>query len=79
MREDIKTLKVCGGVFIPEAIFNFFGNETQANKKTPCCLLYGRNGSGKSAIARAFRKIAGEEESIINAILCDKNGNEVFL
>lgn len=33
MREDIKTLKVCGGVFIPEAIFNFFGNETQANKK----------------------------------------------
>lgn len=80
MRDDIKTLKVCGGKFVPEAVFNFFGNDTQINIKTPCCLLYGRNGSGKSTIARAFRNIAGEEEeSITNAILYDKNGNEVFL
>ena len=80
MREDIKSLKICGGKFAEEASLAFWGNTTQANKKTPCALLYGRNGSGKSTIARAFRKIAGEEEeSIINTILCDKNGNEVFL
>lgn len=75
MREDIKTLKVYGGNFVPEAVFNFFGNDTQVNKRTPCCLLYGRNGSGKSTIARGFRKIAGEEEeSINNAILCNEKG-----
>ena len=80
MREDIRTLKVYGGNFVPEAVFNFFGNDTQVNKRTPCCLLYGRNGSGKSTIARGFRKIAGEEEeSINNAILCNENGNEVSL
>lgn len=41
--------------------------------------MYSRNGSGKSTFARAFRKIAGEEESINNAILCNENGNEVSL
>lgn len=80
MREDIKSLKICGGKFAEEASLAFWGNTTQANKKTPCALLYGRNGSGKSTIARAFRKIAGEkEESITNAVLCYENGNEIQL
>lgn len=80
MREDIKSLKICGGKFVAEASLAFWGNTTQANKKTPCALLYGRNGSGKSTIARAFRKIAGEkEESITNAVLCYENGNEIQL
>lgn len=80
MREDIKSLKICGGKFAEEASLAFWGNTTQANKKTPCALLYGRNGSGKSTIARAFRKITGEkEESITNAVLCDENGNEIWL
>ena len=80
MREDIKSLKICGGKFAEEASLAFWGNTTQANKKTPCALLYGRNGSGKSTIARAFRKIAGgEEETINSAELCDENGNEIQL
>lgn len=80
MREDIKSLKISGGKFVAEASLAFWGNTTQANKKTPCALLYGRNGSGKSTIARAFRKIAGEkEESITNAVLCYENGNEIQL
>lgn len=80
MREDIKSLKICGGKFVAEASLAFWGNTTQANKKTPCALLYGRNGSGKSTIARAFRKIAGNEEETINsAKLCDENGNEIQL
>lgn len=80
MREEIKSLKICGGNFAAEASLAFWDNTTQANKKTPCALLYGRNGSGKSTIARAFRKIAGEkEESITNAVLCYENGNEIQL
>lgn len=80
MREDIKSLKICGGKFVAEASLAFWDNTTQANKKTPCALLYGRNGSGKSTIARAFRKIAGNEEETINsAKLCDENGNEIQL
>ena len=80
MREDIKSLKICGGKFAEEASLAFWGNTTQANKKTPCALLYGRNGSGKSTIARAFRKIAGNEEETINsAKLCNENGNEIQL
>ena len=80
MREDIKSLKICGGKFASEICLPFWGNTTQANKKTPCVLLYGRNGSGKSTIARAFRKIAGNEEETINsAVLCNENGNETQL
>lgn len=80
MREDIKSLKICGGKFAEEASLAFWGNTTQANKKTPCALLYGRNGSGKSTIARAFRKIAGNEEETINsAELCNENSNEIQL
>lgn len=80
MREDIKRLKICGGKFAEEASLAFWDNTTQANKKTPCALLYGRNGSGKSTIARAFRKIAGNEEETINsAELCNENGNEIQL
>lgn len=80
MREEIKSLKICGGNFAAEASLAFWDNTTQANKKTPCALLYGRNGSGKSTIARAFRKIAGEkEESITKAVLCYENGNEIQL
>lgn len=80
MREDIKSLKICGGKFAEEASLTFWGNTAQANKKTPCALLYGRNGSGKSTIARAFRKIAGNEEETINsAKLCNENGNEIQL
>ena len=33
MREDIKSLKICGGKFAEEASLAFWGNTTQANKK----------------------------------------------
>lgn len=80
MREDIKGLKFCGGKFTAETTLQIWGNNTQANKKTPCALLYGRNGSGKSTIARGFRKVGGQkEETINNAVLCDENGNEIQL
>ena len=80
MRDDIKGLKLCGGKFTAETTLQFWGNNTQVNKKTPCALLYGRNGSGKSTIARAFRKVGGKEEKTINnVVLCDENGNEIQL
>lgn len=80
MRDDIKSLKVCGGKFVPEVTLPLFGNKTQVNKKTPLSILYGRNGSGKSTIARAFRKISNvEEDGISSAILCDEAGNVIQL
>lgn len=78
MRDDIKKLKLCGGKFVPEVSLEIFSGITSANKKASCSVIYGRNGSGKSTIARAFRSIAGEAETgIVSAALCDGEGNEI--
>ena len=43
-------------------------------------LLYGRNGSGKSTIARAFRKVKGvPTENIQTALMVDSQESEIFL
>ncbi|MCD8175093.1 MAG: AAA family ATPase [Phascolarctobacterium sp.] len=43
-------------------------------------LLFGRNGTGKSAIAKAFRKLAGEEiPNIIDAAFIDNSDTAINL
>lgn len=54
MIEQIKSLKFQGGCFVTPADLGLF--PVRLN------LLYGRNGSGKSSIAKAIRSIVGEEE-----------------
>jgi energy-coupling factor transporter ATP-binding protein EcfA2 len=47
----------------------------KGKKTIQICLLYGKNGSGKTTISRAFQKIAGKEISQIDsADLLDNRG-----
>jgi energy-coupling factor transporter ATP-binding protein EcfA2 len=78
MLSDITTIELSGAFFPATTSFDFFkGNN---DKIVNSALVYGRNGTGKSTIARAFRKIAGEDIPIISsAFLCDKNSSPVML
>ena len=77
MLADITTIALSGACFPNNTSFNFFeGN----NKIVKGALVYGRNGTGKSTIARSFRKISGEDMPIISSVsLYDKNSNPVVL
>lgn len=66
MLKDFSTLKICGPQFDGECEFNLFKKE--CNRAT---LIYGRNGSGKSTIAKSFKTIKGEKTNNINATLFD--------
>ncbi len=73
MIKDIRGLKMSGANFDSLTKFDFFNSHEIDNIKTiKGTLLYGRNGTGKSSIARAFRKIAGENIPVItNAVFYD--------
>lgn len=80
MRDEIKALKVCGGYFVPETSLQLFSGVPSNQKKVACSILYGRNGSGKSTIARAFRQISGVNDSGLTvASLCNEEGREIIL
>ena len=75
MLKDISGIKITGGAFVDNT-FDFFGN----NKEMNVSIIYGKNGSGKSTIARAFRKIKGEETADIDkASIINKEGTEIQL
>jgi hypothetical protein len=81
MFRDITTLKMSGANFDSLTSFDFFnpydGNKVKTVKGA---LLYGRNGTGKSTIARAFRKLAGGNVPVItSATFYDDAGHPVTL
>ena len=60
MLKDIKTIRVAGASFDSLNSFDFFDPvDNNAIKSVKGALLYGRNGTGKSTIARAFRQLDG--------------------
>ena len=66
MINDITTIEIQGAMFLTPSSFTIFDPMAGGKEKTvKAALLYGRNGTGKSTIAKAFRKIAGEELSSI--------------
>lgn len=66
MLKDITKVKISGALFNTLTQFDFFNPHDSNKVKTiKGTLLYGKNGSGKSTIARAFRKLAGETSSVI--------------
>lgn len=81
MLKDIKTIRVAGASFDSLNLFDFFDPvDNNAIKSVKGALLYGRNGTGKSTIARAFRQLAGESiPGIKDASFCDNDGKEVIL
>ncbi|EAA24769.1 Phosphate transport ATP-binding protein pstB [Fusobacterium vincentii ATCC 49256] len=54
MFKEINKLKIQGANFIKETLLEIFSSEN--NKIT---LIYGKNGTGKSTIARGINKISG--------------------
>ena len=48
MREDIKSLRLCGNMFNTLTDLPLFGGTLPVNKKGSCSLVFGRNGAGKN-------------------------------
>ena len=61
MIENVKGLEFCGAAFSEKTTFTFFPSENDR-----ICLIYGKNGSGKSTISRAFKKIISPDEKEIS-------------
>lgn len=80
MREDIKSLRICGNMFNKATELPLFGGTLPENKKSSCSLVFGRNGAGKSTIAKAFRRLSDQEDNgIVSSELCDNNGTVINL
>lgn len=81
MLKEICGIKLCGANFENPTRLDIFNPMDGGTHKTiKGTLLYGRNGSGKSTIARGFRKIIGEKDTPINyASVLDKNVFPVVL
>jgi predicted ATPase len=58
MLKDIKGISFKGAFFDSETTLQLF-SQAEADR---VCLIFGRNGSGKSTISRAILKAAGHEE-----------------
>lgn len=57
MLKDITKIKITGSIFDSQTELDFFNPyEGNKEKSVKASLLYGRNGTGKSTIAKAFRK-----------------------
>lgn len=76
--KELKQIKLSGAAFDNHMTLDFF-KENKDNKHIKGVLLYGRNGSGKSTIAKAFRKLAGEDISTIDVNAEDGVGNSINL
>lgn len=86
MFKDIVTIKVQGANFTsvtPLALFEPRDKDKEGNdvlKTIKGVLLYGRNGAGKSTIAKAFRKAKGEILPAVEHVsFLDKDGKAVAL
>lgn len=74
MLKDIVGISLKGANFDPETKLFFF--DSNKEKKVKVSLVYGKNGSGKSTISRAFNKLKGCDEkdiSTVEAMASDEN------
>jgi len=67
-------IKIQGKCFQSEVNLNFFEKEHHR-----LCLIYGKNGSGKSTISQAFDAIKHNNQSLIASQIIDKSGVAVDL
>ena len=81
MLKEICSIELCGANFENLTRLDIFNSMDREKHKTiKGTLLYGRNGAGKSTIARGFRKIIGESGlPIRQAWFLDKNGAPIIL
>ena len=67
-------IKIQGKCFQSEVNLNFFEKEHHR-----LCLIYGKNGSGKSTISQAFDAVKHNNQSLIASQIIDKSGAAVDL
>ena len=67
-------IKIQGKCFQSEVNLNFFEKEHHR-----LCLIYGKNGSGKSTISQAFDAVKHNSQSLIASQIIDKSGAAVDL
>ena len=80
MLEQITGVKISGANFLDSTKLDFFKKKNENSKDyTNLSLVFGRNGAGKSTVARAFRKIKGDNIESIDTELIDKNGKNLSL
>ena len=81
MLKNITKIKMSGANFESLTTFDFFNPHDKDKIKTvKGALLYGRNGTGKSTIARAFRNLTGEIVPVITgAAFYDENDQAIIL
>ena len=79
MLNSIASIKLQGANFESPTIIKLFDPVDEGKIKTiKATLLYGRNGTGKSTIAKAFRKVSGEVLPIIQEVsIKDKDENDI--
>lgn len=69
MLNDIVGIKISGANYITDTnlkVFNPKDDNSNKSKMVKGTIIYGRNGSGKSTIAKGFKKLAGEDIKTIN-------------
>lgn len=81
MLKDISTIKVQGANFASLTPLSIFEpRDGNSFKTVKGALLYGRNGTSKSTIAKAFRRAKGEVQPAIRQVsFFEKDGNPVIL
>lgn len=67
-------IKIQGKCFQSEVNLKFFSEEYHR-----FCLVYGKNGSGKSTISQAFDAIKQNNQSLIIGQIIDKSGALAFI
>ena len=77
MLKDIKYIRIQGANFETQTQLPLL---CDGNRPAKAILLYGRNGAGKSTIARSFRKVKGlSGDNIQTAVVLDDQGTTVTL
>ena len=74
MFDDFCGIKIQGKCFQSEVKLNFFEKEYHR-----FCLIYGKNGSGKSTISQAFDGVKQNNQSLITVQIIDRSGVVVNL
>lgn len=73
--ENISSIRIKGGIFEAETDLSLFEKDKQVPRFS---LLYGKNGTGKSTISRAFRKLTGIYEKQIDLVdIFDAENNAI--
>lgn len=67
-------IRIQGKCFQSEVKLNFFEKEYHR-----FCLVYGKNGSGKSTISQAFDTVKQNDQSLIASQIIDKSGAAIDL